>query len=99
MWVLSALQELDQSESAEPEKTGPLQSTLTQDGSDSKSNETEDQYSKQSPPDLDSHNTEKVKRVKCRLCVEDSVWHIFRSKRQEVQAQVQEKMKDRSAEW
>lgn len=99
MWFLSALQEVDQSETAEPEKTDPLQSTLTQDGSDSKSNETEDQYSKQSPPDLDSHNSEKVKWVNCRLCVEDSVWHIFRSKRQEVQAQVQEKMKDRSAEW
>lgn len=93
------MQEVDQSETAEAEKTGPLQSTLTQDGSDSKSNETEDQYSKQSPPDLDSYNTEKVKRVKCRLRVEDSVWHLFRSKRQEVQAQVQEKMKERSAEW
>ncbi|CAI5658299.1 unnamed protein product [Oreochromis niloticus] len=52
--------EVDQSETAEPEKTDPLQSTLTQDGSDSKSNETEDQYSKQSPPDLDSHDTEKA---------------------------------------
>lgn len=93
------MQEVDQSETAEPEKTDPLQSTLTQDGSDSKSNETEDQYSKQSPPDLDSHDTEKVKRVKCRLCAEDSVWHIFRSNNQEVQAQVPEMMKDRSAEW